>query len=83
MKNDRRDAKNIAANLANGTYKSVYVPTDEDVEIKEYIRMMLDFKLELKKVKQHINAFLLRFVISILANQDGSRLILSGLRNLN
>ena len=36
VKNDRRDAKNIAANLANGTYKSVYVPTDEDVEIKEY-----------------------------------------------
>lgn len=28
VKNDRRDAKNIAANLANGTYKSVYVPTD-------------------------------------------------------
>lgn len=61
VKNDRRDAKNIAANLANGTYKSVYVPTDEDVEIKEYIRMMHDFKIELKKVKQHINAFLLRF----------------------
>ena len=59
-KNDRRDAKNIAANLANGTYKSVHVPTDEDVEIKEYIRMMHDFKIELKKVKQHINAFLLR-----------------------
>ena len=61
VKNDRRDAKNIATNLANGTYKSVYVPTDEDVEIKEYIRMMHDFKIELKKVKQHINAFLLRF----------------------
>ncbi|MGF0136220.1 hypothetical protein ACQRC2_13390, partial [Catenibacterium mitsuokai] len=61
VKNDRRDAKNIAANLANGTYKSVHVPTDEDVEIKEYIRMMHDFKIELKKVKQHINAFLLRF----------------------
>ena len=60
VKNDRRDAKNIAANLANGTYKSVHVPTDEDVEIKEYIRMMHDFKIELKKVKQHINAFLLR-----------------------
>lgn len=61
VKNDRRDAKNIATNLANGTYKSVYVPTDEDVEIKEYIRMMHDFKIELKKVKQHINAFHLRF----------------------
>ncbi|MEG0276295.1 MAG: IS110 family transposase [Coprobacillus sp.] len=60
VKNDRRDAMNIATNLANGTYKSVYVPNDHDVEVKEYIRMMNDFKLESKKVKQHINAFVLR-----------------------
>lgn len=60
VKNDRRDAKNIATNLSNNSYKAVYVPNDHDVEIKEYIRMMSDFKVELKKVKQHINAFLLR-----------------------
>lgn len=59
-KNDRMDAKNIAANLANNTYKKVYVPCEEDVEVKEYIRMLNDFKDELKKVKQHINAFALR-----------------------
>lgn len=61
LKNDRRDARNIAVNLASGTYKSVHIPTEEDIEIKEYIRMMHDFKIESKKVKQHINAFLLRF----------------------
>lgn len=33
---------------------------DHDVEVKEYIRMMNDFKDESKKVKQHINAFVLR-----------------------
>lgn len=60
VKNDRRDARNIATNLCNNTYKAVYVPDDHDVEIKEYIRMMNDFKTELKAVKQHINAFLLR-----------------------
>lgn len=60
MKNDRRDARMIATNLANQSYKSVYVPQDHDVEIKEYIRMMNDFKDESKKVKQHINAFVLR-----------------------
>ena len=59
-KNDKLDARNIATNLANNTYKAVYVPNADDVEVKEYIRMMNDFKLELKKVKQHINAFTLR-----------------------
>lgn len=60
VKNDRLDAKNIADNLAHGTYKSVYVPNTHDVEVKEYIRMLNDFKDELKKLKQQINALLLR-----------------------
>ena len=60
VKNDRRDAQMIATNLSNKSYKAVYVPNDRDVEVKEYIRMMNDFKEEAKKVKQHINAFVLR-----------------------
>ena len=60
VKNDRMDALNIAKNLASGSYKSVYVPDEEDVEIKEYIRMIHDFKKELKRVKQEICAFVLR-----------------------
>lgn len=60
VKNDRLDAKMIALNLANNTYNAVYVPDDEDVSVKEYIRMMDDFKKSLKKIKQQIKAFLLR-----------------------
>ncbi|MGM0110165.1 IS110 family transposase [Enterococcus sp. DIV0187] len=60
VKNDRFDAKMIALNLANGTYKSVYVPQEEDVEVKEYIRMLDDFKKALKKIKQQIKALVLR-----------------------
>ena len=59
-KNDKLDARNIATNLANGTYKFVYVPNDEDLAVKEYIRMLDDTKIARKKVKQHINAFVLR-----------------------
>lgn len=59
-KNDKLDARNIATNLANGTYKSVYVPNDEDLAVKEYIRMLDDTKIARKKLKQHINAFVLR-----------------------
>ncbi|CDN33598.1 IS110 family transposase [Bacillus thuringiensis] len=60
VKNDRFDAKMIALNLANGTYKEVYVPEEEDVAVKEYIRMLGDFKTSLKKIKQQIKSFLLR-----------------------
>ena len=60
VKNDRMDALNIAKNLASGSYKTVYIPDEEDVEIKEYIRMIHDFKKELQRVKQEICAFVLR-----------------------
>ena len=60
VKTDKRDAANIARCLAFHTYSEVYVPDDEDVAIKEYIRMRDDQKLMLKKVKQQILAFVLR-----------------------
>ncbi|MEY8735870.1 IS110 family transposase [Lactobacillus sp. AN1001] len=60
VKNDRLDAKMIALNLANNTYRPVYVPSEEDNTIKEYIRMMKNFKVALRKVKQQIKSFLLR-----------------------
>ncbi|BAP85150.1 transposase [Paucilactobacillus hokkaidonensis JCM 18461] len=60
VKNDRMDAKMIARNLASGTYKSVYIPDEEDLDVKEYVRMRKDFILALKKIKQEIGALTLR-----------------------
>lgn len=60
VKNDRREVRNIATNLSNNSYKAVYVPHEHDIEMKEYITMMNDFKEESKKVKQHINALVLK-----------------------
>lgn len=59
-KNDKRDAAAIARCLAYRTYRPVHVPTAQDEQVKEYIRMRDDHKLALKKVKQQINAFCLR-----------------------
>ena len=59
-KTDKIDARNIAINLANNTYKAVHVPDDEDLKVKEYIRMTNSFKKELKKIKQQILAYVLR-----------------------
>lgn len=60
IKTDARDALMIAHCLASGGYHSVYVPTEADDSVKEYLRMRDDHKCTLKKIKQQINAFCLR-----------------------
>ena len=60
IKTDKRDAHLIAQCLCYGGYHSVYIPTGEDDAVKEYLRMRDDHKLALKKLKQQINAFVLR-----------------------
>jgi transposase len=60
VKTDKRDASNIARCLAFKTYSAVYIPTDEDNSIKEFIRMRDDQKKMLKMTKQQILALLLR-----------------------
>lgn len=59
-KNDRRDARNISKCLAFHTYSPVYVPTEMDDAVKEYLRMRDDIKDDLKKTKQQIIAFCTR-----------------------
>ena len=60
VKTDTRDARLIAQCLCYGGYHAVYIPTGEDNAVKEYLRMRDDHKLVLKKLKQQINAFVLR-----------------------
>jgi transposase len=60
IKTDKRDAGNIAKCLAYQTYSPVHIPTKEDEQVKEYIRMRDDHKLALKKIKQQILAICLR-----------------------
>ena len=59
-KTDKRDAKNIARCLRNHTYSAVHIPTEEDDQVKEYIRMRDDVKANLKRIKQQLLAFCLR-----------------------
>ena len=60
VKNDKRDAADIAKCLAYNTYSPVYVPTGEDNAVKEYIRMRNDAKDMLKRIKQQLLAFCTR-----------------------
>lgn len=60
IKTDKRDARLIAQCLCYGGYHPVYIPTGENDAVKEYLRMRDDHKLALKRLKQQINAFVLR-----------------------
>lgn len=60
IKTDKRDAKNIAICLRNHTYREVHIPTEEDEQIKEFIRLRDDVKANLKRIKQQLLAFCLR-----------------------
>lgn len=60
VKTDARDALMIAQCLSYGGYRAVYIPTEEDDSVKEYLRMRDDHKDALKKIKQQINALCLR-----------------------
>ena len=50
----------IAKNIANKTYKAVYVPDDEDVEIKDFVRLRKNACKARGVIKKQINAFVLR-----------------------
>ena len=60
IKADKRDAAHIARCLAHHDYSPVHIPTEQDEQVKEYLRMRDDHKLALKKVKQQILSFCLR-----------------------
>ena len=55
VKTDKRDARTIAQNLAYGTYSAVFVPGEEDLAVRDYIRMRNDHKAAVKRIKQQIN----------------------------
>ena len=60
IKNDYRDARQIAECLSYGGYSAVYVPTSVDNSVKEFIRMRDDIQCSLKSIKQQIIALLTR-----------------------
>lgn len=70
IKTDKRDAALIARCLATNNFSPVHVPTTQDEEVKEYLRMRDDHKLALKKVKQQILAFCLRHGYSYTATKN-------------
>ena len=59
-KTDRRDARKLSKCLAFNTCSYVHIPEEEDIAVKEYIRMRDDIKQSLKSTKQQILSFCTR-----------------------
>jgi transposase len=60
IKTDRRDALKLATLHRSGELTAVYVPDKEDEAIRDLVRTRDDMQKALRKVKQQINAFMLR-----------------------
>lgn len=83
IKTDKRDAVMIAQCLCYNCYHPVYIPSDKDNSIKEYLRMRDDHKTALKKIKQQINAFCLRQGYNYCDGKKWTLKHLAWLKNLN
>lgn len=60
VKNDRRDAKNLATLHRSGDLTPVYVPDETDEALRDLVRTRKDITIARRTVKQQINAFVLR-----------------------
>lgn len=60
-KTDRLDARLLARTLCNGSYKKVHIPDNQDLMVKEHIRMFQFHKKCLREMKQAVCSLLLRY----------------------
>lgn len=60
LETDARDAKRLVQCLARGTRSKVYIPSEEDNAVKEFIRLRDDRRTALKKLEPQTNALCLR-----------------------
>ncbi len=81
IKTDSRDAMDIARNIAYRTCSFVHTPSEEDEQVKDYIRMRNFHKEMLKNTKRVILSFCLRHNI-IYPNTKWTRVHLEWLRSL-
>ena len=60
VKTDRRDAHSLAMALRAGQLTGIYIPTEQDESVRDYLRMYEALRGDLRICKQRILQFLLR-----------------------
>ena len=82
IKNDRRDATTLATLHRSGELTPVYVPDQTDEALRDLVRTRQDIVIARRKVKQQINAFMLRQGISYPCKSKWSKAHLNWLASL-
>ena len=82
VKNDRRDAMNLATLHRSGDLTPVYVPDETDEALRDLVRARKDNSIALRKIKQQINAFVLRQGLSYAGKTQWSKTHLNWLTAL-
>jgi len=82
VKNDRRDATNLATLHRSGDLTPVYVPDETDEALRDLVRTRKDISIALRKLKQQINAFVLRQGLSYPGKTKWSKAHLNWLKAL-
>ena len=82
IKNDRRDATNLATLHRSGDLTPVYVPDETDEALRDLVRTRKDITIARKTVKQQINAFVLRQGMSYSGKSKWSKSHLTWLTEL-
>ncbi len=82
VKNDRRDATNLATLHRSGDLTPVYVPDQIDEAIRDLVRTRKDIVTARQKIKQQINAFVLRQGLSYSGKSKWSKAHLNWLTSL-
>jgi len=73
IKNDRRDARNLARLHRAGELKAIYVPEPEDEAMRDLIRGRDDARKAARKAKQRLLSYLLRHGMSYSGRSNWSR----------
>ena len=60
IKTDRRDAHSLALALRAGQLTGIYIPTEQDESVRDYLRMYESLRGDVRVCKQRILQFLLR-----------------------
>lgn len=61
IKNDHRDSKNLARLLRMGELKYIWIPDETHEAIRELVRVRNNARKDVKKAKQRIQSFLLKY----------------------
>ncbi len=73
IKNDRRDAQNLARLHRAGELKAIYVPKPEDEAMRDLIRGRDDARVAARKAKQRLLSYLLRHGLNYSGKSRWSR----------